>query len=87
MILKVRVIPNAKRTEIVGRLGSILRVKLSAPNIENKANKQLIKFLAEFFEVKQSGVFLRRGQRGREKIVEIVGAPEEHLRQILESIP
>ena len=38
MIIKVRVIPNSKVTEIVGRLGSILRVKLASPNIENKAN-------------------------------------------------
>ena len=87
MIVKVRVIPNAKRTEIVGRLGSILRVKLSAPAIEGKANNLLIKFLAEFFEVKTSKVFLRRGQRGREKIIEIEGRPEEELKQVLESIP
>ena len=87
MIVKVRVIPNAKTTEIVGRLGSILRVKLQAPNIENKANNLLVRFLAEFFEVRRSKVFLRRGQRGREKIVEIEGRPEEELKQILESIP
>ena len=87
MIVKVRVIPNAGRTDIVGRLGSILRVKLAAPAIEGKANKMLIKFLADFFEVKTSKVFLRRGQRGREKIIEIEGRPEEELRQVLESIP
>ena len=87
MIVKVRVIPNARRTDIVGRLGSILRVKLAAPAIEGKANKLLIKFLSDFFEVKTSKVFLRRGQRGREKIIEIEGRPEEELRQVLESIP
>lgn len=87
MIIKVRVIPNSRTTDIVGRLGSILRVKLAAPSIEGKANKMLIKFLADFFEVRASKVFLRRGQRGREKIIEIEGRPEEELRQVLESIP
>jgi len=87
MIIKVRVIPNSKKTEIVSRLGSILRVKISAPAVEDKANKLLLKFLAEFFEVKQSKVFLRRGHRGREKIIEIEGRSEEDLRQSLETIP
>jgi uncharacterized protein (TIGR00251 family) len=87
MIVKVRVIPNSNRTDIVGRLGSILRVKLATPAIEGRANKLLIRFLADFFEVKTSKVFLRRGQRGREKIIEIEGRPEEELRQVLESIP
>jgi len=87
MIVKVRVIPNSDRTDIVGRLGSILRVKLATPAIEDRANRLLIRFLADFFEVKTSKVFLRRGQRGREKIIEIEGRPEEELRQVLESIP
>ena len=87
MIVKVRVIPNCPTTELVGRLGSILRVKLQCANIESEANKLLINFLADFFEVKKTKVYLRRGQRGREKIVEIEGRPEEELKQTLESIP
>ncbi|OGS21610.1 MAG: hypothetical protein A2252_12545 [Elusimicrobia bacterium RIFOXYA2_FULL_39_19] len=87
MIIKVRVIPNSKKTEIVSRLGSILRVKVSAPAVDEKANKMLLKFLAEFFEVKQSKVFLRRGHRGREKIIELEGKTEEELHQVLETIP
>lgn len=87
MIVKVRVIPNSKKTEIVSRLGSILRVKIAAPAVEDKANKLLIKFLAEFFEVRQSKIFLRRGHRGREKIIEIEGKSEEELHQSLETIP
>ena len=87
MIIKVRVIPNSKKTEIVSRLGSILRVKVSAPAVDEKANKMLLKFLAEFFEVKQSKVFLRRGHRGREKIIELEGKTEEELHQELETIP
>ncbi|MFH2070357.1 MAG: DUF167 domain-containing protein [Elusimicrobiota bacterium] len=87
MILKIRVIPNAKKTEVVSRLGSILRVKVSAPAINSRTNLQLIKFLADFFDVRQSKVFLRRGQRGKEKVVEIEGKSEEDLEQIMESIP
>ncbi len=87
MIIKVRAIPNSKKTEVVSRIGSILRVKVAAPGVEDKANELLIKFLAEFFEVPKSKVYLRRGHRGREKTIEIEGRPEEELKQILETIP
>ncbi|MFH1367728.1 MAG: DUF167 domain-containing protein [Elusimicrobiota bacterium] len=87
MIIKVRVIPNAKRSEVVGRIGSILRVKIGAPAVEGKANGELCEFLAEFFEVKPRMVLLRKGERGREKTIEICGRSEEELEEVLETIP
>ncbi|MBI5240214.1 MAG: DUF167 domain-containing protein, partial [Elusimicrobia bacterium] len=38
MIVKVRVIPNAEDNEVVSRIGSVLRVKVTAPAIDEKAN-------------------------------------------------
>ncbi|MBN1822818.1 MAG: YggU family protein [Endomicrobiales bacterium] len=87
MMIKVRVIPNAKRNEVVSRIGSILRVKVHAPAVEGKANDELCCFLAEFFEVRRSTVFLRKGERGREKTIEILGRSEEDLDEVLETIP
>jgi uncharacterized protein (TIGR00251 family) len=87
MIIKVRVIPNAKRNEVVGRIGSILRVKIQAPAVEGKANEELCRFLAEFFDVKRNSVFLRKGERGREKTIEVIGRTEEELDEVLETIP
>ena len=87
MIIKVRVIPNAKRNEVVGRIGSILRVKVSAPAVEGKANEELCFFLSEFFDVRRSMVYLRKGERGREKTIEICGKTEEALDEVLETIP
>ncbi len=87
MMIKVRVIPNSKRNEVVSRIGSILRVKISAPAVEGKANEELREFLAEFFEVKRSMVLLRKGERGREKTIEICGRSEENLEEVLDTIP
>ncbi|MCB4791104.1 MAG: DUF167 domain-containing protein [Elusimicrobia bacterium] len=87
MMIKVRVIPNASRNEVVGRIGSILRVKVTAPAVEGKANEELCYFLGEFFDVKRSHVFLRKGERGREKTIEICGRTEEELDEVLETIP
>ncbi|MDR0398795.1 MAG: DUF167 domain-containing protein [Endomicrobium sp.] len=87
MIIKVRVIPNSKRNEVVSRVGSILRVKIAAPAVEGKANEELCDFLADFFDVKRSMIFLRKGERGREKTIEITGRSEESLDEVLDTIP
>ena len=87
MIIRVRVIPNAVRNEVVGRIGSTVRVKVSTPAIDGKANNELTAFLAEFFEVKNRGVKIVRGQKGKEKTVEISGRTEEELEDMMETIP
>ncbi|MDR1663285.1 MAG: DUF167 domain-containing protein [Endomicrobium sp.] len=87
MIIKARVIPNSKRNEVVSRVGSILRVKIAAPVVEGKANEELCDFLADFFDVKRSMIFLRKGERGREKTIEITGRSEEELDEVLDTIP
>jgi uncharacterized protein (TIGR00251 family) len=87
MIIKVRVIPNSKRSEVISRVGSILRVKVAAPAVDGKANEELCDFLADFFDVKRSMIFLRKGERGREKTIEVIGRSEEELNEVLDTIP
>ena len=87
MMIRVRVIPNASRSEVVGRIGSTVRVKVAAPAIDGKANAELASFLSDFFEVKNRGVKIVRGQKGKEKTVEIFGRPEEELEEVMETIP
>lgn len=87
MIVKVRVIPNAPENEVVSRIGSVLRVKVHAPAVDDKANAALKKYLAEFFEVSSKTVNIIRGASGREKTVEINGRSEEDLKRVMESIP
>ncbi|MBI1979330.1 MAG: YggU family protein [Elusimicrobia bacterium] len=87
MIIRVRVIPNAHESDIVGRIGSTIRLKVAAPAIDGEANRELCRFLAEFFEVKSRMVKIVRGEKGREKTVEIEGRREEELKRMMESIP
>ncbi len=87
MIIRVRVIPNAHRSEVVGRIGSTVRVKVAAPAIDGKANAELVSFLSDFFEVKNRGVKIVRGQKGKEKTIEINGRAEEELEDVMETIP
>ncbi len=69
--LNVRVQPKASRDEIVGPLGSDLKVRITAPPAEGKANIHLVRFLAKTFGVPRTRVTLVSGERGRSKRLRI----------------
>ena len=69
-VTNVRVIPNAKKNDVSEEMGQ-LKVHLKAKAVGGKANKALIEVLAEFFNVKKSDIEITRGERSREKIIEV----------------
>jgi uncharacterized protein (TIGR00251 family) len=87
MIIRVRVIPNAQHSEVMGRVGSIVRVRVAAPAVDGKANQQLMEFLAEFFGVKERYVSILRGEKGKEKTIQVEGRPEHELEEVMDAIP
>jgi len=72
-LLSVRVIPRAKKTEVAGRRGDALVVRIAAPPVEGAANAALIDFLAARLGVARRGVRILSGDRGRDKRVAIDG--------------
>jgi hypothetical protein len=64
------VIPNAKQNRLVEETGRV-KVYLTAPPVDGKANQALVEYLAEHYAVKRSAVKIIRGKTGREKVVEI----------------
>ena len=73
MTLKVRVIPNAKKTEFSGERGGEWILRLNAPPVDGKANKTAVEFIAKCLNVPRSAVLLAGGEKSRHKIFEIVG--------------
>jgi len=71
LILSIRVQPRASRDEIVGVYGDHLKIRLTAPPIDGKANQQLLRFLAKHCQVPYACVELIGGQTGRTKKVRI----------------
>ena len=70
--IKARVIPRAKKTKIVEILADgTLKIKLKAPPIDGKANKELVRFLSKEFSVAKSKIVIVRGEKGRNKVIEI----------------
>ncbi len=70
MKLNVRVIPNAKKRNVT-REEDRLKVRVEAPAVDGKANSAVIETLAKFFSVKRSRIKIVKGEKSREKVIEI----------------
>lgn len=81
--LRVRAVPNAAKTAVVGRLGDAVKVKLRAVPEGGRANAELCEFLAETLGVGRRAVALDSGDTSRDKRVRIEGLGEtEVLRRL-----
>ena len=76
-LLAVRVQPGASRTGVVGPTGpdgDQLRIRLSSPPVDGRANAELVRWLAKELGVRRSAVTLVRGETGRSKLVRVDSA-------------
>lgn len=71
LILNIHIQPRASRDELVGPHGDRLKVRITAPPVDGKANEHLIRFLAKCFAVAKSQVTLLSGESGRDKRISI----------------
>jgi len=79
IILKVYVQPKSSKNEVVGAYRDGIKVKVTAPPVEGKANESLIRFLAREFGISPSSIEMTRGHHSREKILKISGNVNQKL--------
>jgi uncharacterized protein len=77
--LKLRVIPNARKTEFAGYRENELLLRVNAPALEGKANKAAADYLSRFLGIPRSAVSLVSGEKSRHKIFEIIGLDFEDI--------
>ena len=75
-MLLLHVQPGARKSEVVGRHGDALKVRIAAPPVDNKANAALIAFLSQTLGVEKSAIAIRQGAASRRKLVEITGSAQ-----------
>jgi hypothetical protein len=73
-VLAVHVQPRAARTEVAGRHGEAIKIRLKAPPVDGAANDELIRFVAERLGLPRAAVELVGGATGRAKRLRITGA-------------
>lgn len=71
LLLELQIQPGATRDEFVGLHGDRLKVRISAPPVDGRANRHLLEFLAAEFAVPRAHVVLLRGESSRSKAVRI----------------
>lgn len=77
--IAVRLQPRASRNELVAIRDGVLIARVTAPALEGRANRALCRMLAERLDVAPSRVVLARGERSREKLIEIDGIEQAEL--------
>ena len=83
--ITLHVQPRASRTEITGKYGEALKVRLAAPPVDGAANEALLHFIADRLGVPVRAVALERGTTSREKTVTVEGIAVDAARAALES--
>jgi len=86
--ITVRVTPRTAKNEITGILDDgTIKIRLTAPPVDGKANEGLVSFLAKVLNVPSSNIEIVAGMTGREKLVTIIGlSPEDVQKKILGAI-
>ena len=84
--LQVHLQPRASRNEVVGIVEQGLKIRLSAPPVDDRANRQLVDFLAKTLDLPRREVVLLHGQKSRTKTVGFKGLSAEDLARRIHNI-
>jgi len=79
----VKVHPRAKKNAITGEVGDALKLALTAPPVDGKANEACIDFFAKLLKVPRSSVTIAAGQTSRNKVIRVAGLSAEVVRSRL----
>jgi hypothetical protein len=83
---QVRVIPGASKNEVAGIQDGALKVRLTAPPVEGKANRACVEFLAGLLGVRRSALAITSGEKSRKKTVSVTGLARGELEERLKGL-
>ncbi len=83
--LRIRVVPGAKSTGVLGRYGDAWKVRVTAPPERGRANDAVVALVARCVGVERPAVQVVAGLSSRDKVVELVGVSREEAERRLEA--
>jgi len=87
VIFRVRVVPRASRSELAGIQDDTLKLRITAPPVDGKANEECIRVIADFFGVKKRQVTITGGHISRTKTILIADRNVGEIAALLEKLP
>ena len=79
----VKVHPRAKKNAVMGELGDALKLALTAPPVDGRANEACIEFFANLLDVPRSSVTIASGETSRNKVIRVAGLSAQEVRKRL----
>jgi len=79
----IRLQPRASRSAIVGAHGDALKVRVTAPPVDNAANEMLVKLLASTFGIQSNAITILSGATSRSKVVRLLGVAEADVMRVV----
>jgi uncharacterized protein (TIGR00251 family) len=79
----VKVHPRAKKDGIIGELGDALKLSLTTPPVEGRANEACREFFAKLLKVPRSSVTIASGLSSRNKVIRVAGVTGQYVRERL----
>jgi len=83
VIFNIKVVPRSSRSELTGIQEDALKLKITAPPVEGKANEECIKFLADKLGVKKSRVAIIAGHKSKRKTIIVSGLKSKDIESII----
>lgn len=87
LLLRLLVQPRASRNELAGTHNDALKLRLTTPPVEGRANEAVVAFLAKRLRLPKSALTIKSGQQSREKQILISGCDESQARALLAETP
>jgi uncharacterized protein (TIGR00251 family) len=77
----VKVRPRARKNGIIGEFGDALKLSLTSPPVDGRANEACVEFFAKLLMVPQSSVTIASGQTSHRKVIRVSGLSAEEVRR------
>jgi len=86
VVIKVKIIPGSSKSKVIGVYNNSLKITITAPPIEGKANKKCITYIAKCFDVAKSKIEIISGQTSKNKLIKIYDISQKEFLDKLEKI-
>ena len=81
LLLSIKVMPNSSKNELI-KQDTVLKLKITAPPVDNKANKFVVNYLSKIFKVPKTSIKILYGELSREKTILFSGITEDKCNSI-----
>ncbi len=86
IIIKVKIVPGSSKNKIIGVYNDSLKITITAPPVEGKANKKCIAYLAKYFNVAKSKIEIISGLASKNKLIRIYDISQKEFLEKIEKI-